>query len=231
MRSLGVLLHAAERMSVSARVKEVGAMLFVGDDWAEDHHDVELVDEHGKVLAKKRFPEGLAGVTAVARPDRRAPAGPGARPRPGAGGDGRDRDRARPVGRLAGRGRVHRVRDQPEVGGAVPGAALDLRGEVRRGRCARVGRDRPPGPGRAPPGRRGQHLGRRASSSPRGRIRGWCGNAPGMCCGCGARCGSSIPLRCRRFRTSMPRTRSSCWPRPRTRTRRRALTRRTLLAA
>src|SRR6476469_7742730 len=38
-------------------------MLFVGDDWAEDHHDVELVDEHGKVLAKKRFPEGLAGVT------------------------------------------------------------------------------------------------------------------------------------------------------------------------
>lgn len=38
-------------------------MLFVGDDWAEDHHDVELVDEHGKVLAKKRLPEGLAGVT------------------------------------------------------------------------------------------------------------------------------------------------------------------------
>lgn len=38
-------------------------MLFVGDDWAEDHHDVELVDEHGKVLAKRRFPEGLAGVT------------------------------------------------------------------------------------------------------------------------------------------------------------------------
>jgi len=38
-------------------------MLFVGDDWAEDHHDVEFVDEHGKVLAKKRFPEGLAGVT------------------------------------------------------------------------------------------------------------------------------------------------------------------------
>ena len=26
-------------------------MLFVGDDRAEDHHDVELVDEHGKVLA------------------------------------------------------------------------------------------------------------------------------------------------------------------------------------
>ena len=38
-------------------------MLFVGDDWAEDHHDVEIVDEHGKVLARRRLPEGLAGVT------------------------------------------------------------------------------------------------------------------------------------------------------------------------
>jgi transposase len=37
--------------------------LFVGDDWAEDHHDVEVVDEAGKVLAKKRLPEGVAGMT------------------------------------------------------------------------------------------------------------------------------------------------------------------------
>jgi len=28
-------------------------MLFVGDDWARDHHDVELVDEAGKKLAAK----------------------------------------------------------------------------------------------------------------------------------------------------------------------------------
>jgi hypothetical protein len=27
-------------------------MLFVGDDWAEDHHDVEIQDENGKRLAK-----------------------------------------------------------------------------------------------------------------------------------------------------------------------------------
>src|SRR5881227_286064 len=26
--------------------------LFVGDDWAEDHHDVELMDERGRVLAR-----------------------------------------------------------------------------------------------------------------------------------------------------------------------------------
>jgi hypothetical protein len=36
--------------------------LFVGDDWAEDHHDVEVMNEAGKVLAKKRLPEGVAGM-------------------------------------------------------------------------------------------------------------------------------------------------------------------------
>ena len=37
-------------------------MLFVGDDWAEDHHDVEVVDEAGKQLARKRVSEGVAGL-------------------------------------------------------------------------------------------------------------------------------------------------------------------------
>ena len=36
--------------------------LFAGDDWAEDHHDVEVMDEAGKVLAKRRLPEGVAGI-------------------------------------------------------------------------------------------------------------------------------------------------------------------------
>ena len=36
--------------------------LFVGDDWAEDHHDVELMDVAGRVLAKRRLPEGVAGM-------------------------------------------------------------------------------------------------------------------------------------------------------------------------
>ena len=39
-------------------------MLFVGDDWAEEHHDIEVQDETGKVLAKKRLPEGLVGMVA-----------------------------------------------------------------------------------------------------------------------------------------------------------------------
>jgi transposase len=36
--------------------------LFVGDDWAEDHHDVELMDAGGRRLAKARLPEGVAGI-------------------------------------------------------------------------------------------------------------------------------------------------------------------------
>jgi hypothetical protein len=38
-------------------------MLFVGDDWAEDHHDVEVEDASGKRLARARLPEGIAGLT------------------------------------------------------------------------------------------------------------------------------------------------------------------------
>ena len=38
-------------------------LLFVGDDWAEDHHDLELEDETGRRLAKARLPEGLEGIT------------------------------------------------------------------------------------------------------------------------------------------------------------------------
>jgi transposase len=37
-------------------------LLCVGDDWAEDHHDVELMDEAGRVLVKARLPEGVAGL-------------------------------------------------------------------------------------------------------------------------------------------------------------------------
>ena len=36
--------------------------IFVGDDWAEDHHDVHLMDADGAKLASRRLPEGLAGI-------------------------------------------------------------------------------------------------------------------------------------------------------------------------
>ena len=40
-------------------------MLFVGDDWAEDHHDIELVDDEGRLLARRRLPEGFDGIAAL----------------------------------------------------------------------------------------------------------------------------------------------------------------------
>src|SRR5262245_49104764 len=36
--------------------------LFVGDDWAEEHHEVELQDETGRRLGKAKLAEGIAGV-------------------------------------------------------------------------------------------------------------------------------------------------------------------------
>jgi transposase len=38
-------------------------VLFVGDDWAEDHHDVEVQDEHGRAMRTARLPEGVDGMT------------------------------------------------------------------------------------------------------------------------------------------------------------------------
>jgi transposase len=40
-------------------------VLFIGDDWAEAHHDVEIVDETGQRLAKRRLPEGVTGLTGL----------------------------------------------------------------------------------------------------------------------------------------------------------------------
>jgi transposase len=37
-------------------------VLFIGDDWAEAHHDIEIVNEEGKVVARRRLPEGVVGI-------------------------------------------------------------------------------------------------------------------------------------------------------------------------
>ena len=37
-------------------------MLFAGDERAEDHRDVELMDSSGRMLARPRLPEGAAGM-------------------------------------------------------------------------------------------------------------------------------------------------------------------------
>jgi hypothetical protein len=38
-------------------------LIWVGDDWAEDHHDVETQGDDGRRLARARLPEGLEGIT------------------------------------------------------------------------------------------------------------------------------------------------------------------------
>jgi hypothetical protein len=40
-------------------------VLFVGDDWAEAHHDVEVLDGQGRVLVRRRLPEGVAGLAGL----------------------------------------------------------------------------------------------------------------------------------------------------------------------
>jgi transposase len=58
-------------------------MLFIGDDWAEDHHDIEIVNENGRRLAARRLPEGIEGVSrlhaliSAAMPDQWADLEPG----------------------------------------------------------------------------------------------------------------------------------------------------------
>lgn len=37
-------------------------MIFIGDDWAEDHHDIHVMDDNGSRLASRRLPEGLPGI-------------------------------------------------------------------------------------------------------------------------------------------------------------------------
>ena len=120
-------------------------MLYVGDDWAEDHHDVEIEDATGRRLAKARLPEGIAGMARLhALIAEHLPAH-----RRGVGGGesqqvviGIETDRGPWVQALIAAGyRVYR--DQPAAGGPVPGAAFQLRRQERRRRCAHVGRHGP----------------------------------------------------------------------------------------
>ena len=38
------------------------ARVFVGHDWAEAHHDIDVQDAQGHRLAQARLPEGVEGV-------------------------------------------------------------------------------------------------------------------------------------------------------------------------
>jgi len=60
---ISVLMVLPQAAGVVRELEAGEAMrLFIGDDWAEGHHDVELMDEAGRVLVRARLPEGVAGV-------------------------------------------------------------------------------------------------------------------------------------------------------------------------
>jgi hypothetical protein len=40
-------------------------VLFIGNDWVEAHHDIEIVDELGRRLARRSLPEGVEGLAAL----------------------------------------------------------------------------------------------------------------------------------------------------------------------
>jgi hypothetical protein len=59
-----LVLPPAAKTDVWCRMRsEEDGLLFVGDDWSEQHHDVELQDETGRRLGRARLSEGIAGIT------------------------------------------------------------------------------------------------------------------------------------------------------------------------
>jgi transposase len=53
----------AFRFETADHESEEDQVIFVGDDWAEAHHDVYVCDQAGTRLAAKRLPEGIEGMT------------------------------------------------------------------------------------------------------------------------------------------------------------------------
>lgn len=104
-------------------------MLFVGDDWAADHHDVDLVGGDGRLLGRKRFSEGVTGLSGLHSliadhlPEDGDPADVIIR----------IRDRPRSVGAGVDRRRIHRVRREPVTGSEVSGTAWHVGVEERPG--------------------------------------------------------------------------------------------------
>ncbi len=52
-------------MQLMPNRRRLCAVLFLGNDWAEAHHDIELVDEDGRRLARRRLPEGVDGLATL----------------------------------------------------------------------------------------------------------------------------------------------------------------------
>src|ERR1044072_7669514 len=53
---------AARTVIVDEDGRNCSVAVFCGIDWAEDHHDIALVDQDGALLAKRRIGDDAAGV-------------------------------------------------------------------------------------------------------------------------------------------------------------------------
>ena len=188
-------------------------MLFIGDDWAEGHHDVVVQDENGKTLARRRLPEGMDG---IARFHELAAAGCGedAEPDPAQVVVVIETDRGPWVKALAAAGyRVYGVNPKQ--------AARHKEAVAVRGRRTTSSTRAPWRTWAGPGGTRSARspltaiLPRLSGSRP-ALTRSSCGSAPGTCCGCGPLCGSTSPPPWMPMPASPWRARTpwSCWGRP-----------------
>jgi hypothetical protein len=127
-------------------------VLFVGLDWAEDHHDVVVMDDLGGVAARQRVPEGLAGLRLVHE------LLAGHVEDPAEVVVGTETDRGLFVGRWwRPATRCMRSTRWPS---AATATAMPPRGPIRCCRCQGPGRPGPDRPAQPPPGRRRQRAGR-----------------------------------------------------------------------
>ena len=107
--------------------------LYCGIDWATEHHDVAVVDDDGRVVARATGRQRRGRIRAVADA-----AGRGRRHRR-ASDPGGDRNRPRAVGGGAARDRPGDLSDQPAGGLAVSGPVCGVGGQIRCHRRGAVG--------------------------------------------------------------------------------------------
>lgn len=124
IRAPRVLAKGLRTQLNSTTEEEYLPMVTCGIDWAQDHHDIAIVDADGRLIAKRRIPESVAGFTDLTAMLADAGDDP-ENPIPVA----IETPRGLLVAVLRASGRlVYPI--QPHVGGALPGADLDVGQEV-----------------------------------------------------------------------------------------------------
>src|SRR5262245_2458896 len=191
--------------------------LFIGDDWAEDHHDVELMDGSGRRLARARLPEGVVGMARLHAMVGAALGDDAQDADPGQVLIGIETDRGPWVAALIAAGyTVHAInplqasqyRKRRGVSGAKSDAAdAHVLADMVRTDSHQL---------RAVAGDTAQAAAIKVVARAHKTLI-W--NAPGTPTGCGTRCATTSPPPWRPSPTWPRRTRSSCWPRPPTRPR------------